>query len=83
MDYEILAYNEEIGTAHDDEAATIELEGIAAMSKPIIETAKDSPNANSSSSNVIEQEKPNKSDIPIPSYLKDTDTKKVVEYEEK
>ena len=80
MDYEILAYDDSIGTAHDEEAATIELEGIAAMSGPRLETKKDELEF---SSDQLDKEKPHKLYIKIPDYMKDTDTKKVVEYEEK
>ena len=85
LDYEILAYDEEIGTAHDDEAATIELEGIAAMSRPILESAdyKDKEgNDDDNESSVIQREKKSKSDIKIPKYMKNSDTTKVIGYHE-
>jgi hypothetical protein len=82
-EYEIMNFGDEVGTAFDDEAATIELEGIAGASKPIIESHKDlSPTDDNNSSSVLEQEKSTKSDIKIPKYLKDSETNKVIEYEE-
>lgn len=82
LDYEIIAYDEEIGTAHDEEAATIELEGTAAISGPRLETKKDELDFSPKEEGILEQEKKPKSDIKIPKYLKGSETSKVVEYHE-
>lgn len=83
LDYEILAYDDTVGTAFDEEAATIELEGIAAMSGPRLETKTDELDFSSNKDyNEDEKDKKNKSDIKIPKYLKDSETTKVVEYNE-
>ena len=93
MDYEIMTYDDSIGTAHDEEAATIEMEGIAAMSGPRLETKPDELDFKSdddddiieqSSSKNFYQNGKNKtrSDIKIPDYMKDSETKKVIDYKE-
>jgi hypothetical protein len=81
LDYEIFAYDDEVGTAFDEEAATIEMEGIAAMSGPRLETQ---PNELDFSNEIKEKDEDpkSKSDIKIPKYLKDSETTKVIDYQE-
>jgi len=95
LDYEILSYPEEFGTAHDNEAAIIELEGVGAVGSPKMAT-KSAEEEESSDNNdygylsqtnesILTREKNNKnlkSDIKIPKYLKNSDTTKVIEFEE-
>lgn len=86
-EFEIMSFSNTIGTAHDSEQDTIELEGIAAIGTPKIATVKqykDDPY----SRNVLEEEKRMStkgkgSDIPIPKYMQNSDTTKVIDYEEK
>lgn len=84
-EYEIMAYSDQIGTAHDDSADILELEGVAAIGQPKIATVKqykDDPYSH----NVLEDEKKKAgkgSDIPIPKYMQNSDTTKVIDYEEK
>ena len=81
-DYEIMSYEEEIGTAHDEEAATIELEGIAGINTPRLETKNDELSEIKSEAEELETKK-SKSDIKIPKYMTNSETTKVVDYEEK
>ena len=65
LDYEIFAYDDEVGTAFDEEAATIEMEGIAAMSGPRLETKPDELDFSNEIKEKDEDPK-SKSDIKIP-----------------
>ena len=72
--YEIMAYDDDVGTAYDDESATLELEGLAGGSGPRLLVEKDFDDD--------DEEYETKSDIPIPKYFKDSPTTKVIEYRE-
>jgi len=81
-EYEIMSHDDEIGTAHDEEASTIELEGIAALTTPRMATKPDDMDHNDGMMSILDREKGSKTDIKIPKYLRDSETTKVIEFDE-
>lgn len=81
LEYEVMAYQDEIGTAYDEEAATLELEGLAGASGPRLETKKDELDFPSLDEQ-HKQEKESKDKIKIPKYMQDSVTTKVIDYRE-
>lgn len=79
-EYEIMSYENSVGTAFDDSQDTIELEGIGAANSPLMMTKKDNNNIYNVS--ILDKEKQKVSDIPIPKYMQNSQTVKVIDYKE-
>lgn len=80
LDYEVLEYADDVGTAYDDESATIETEGIGAASGPRLEIQEDElDNLDDDSDNDDEDDD---GSIPIPDYMKSEEGREVIEYYE-
>ena len=77
-EYEILSFEDEVGTAFDDQRDTIELEGISGVSSPIMETKKETNEYVS----VLDRENKSKSDIKIPKYMQNSQTTMVTDFKE-
>jgi hypothetical protein len=75
--YEVMAYDDSVGTAYDEEANTLELEGLAGAAGPRLEVENDYDYFDKEDN---EDDKPGS--IPIPKYMKNSETTKVIEYRE-
>lgn len=87
LDYEVMAYTDNVGTAYDDEVSTIETEGIAAASGPRLETQDNELDFSTATGeytadNNINNNKNKITTIPIPHYMKSIEGKKVIDYHE-
>lgn len=83
LDYEVLAYEDSVGTAYDDEAATIETEGLAAGTGPRLEIIEGELDSFPSLDEQMEKEYGNREgNIPRPKYLQDSETTTVKDYKE-
>ena len=80
-EYEIMSYENSVGTAFDDSQDTIELEGIGAANSPLMMTKKDN-NSNADNISILDKEKQKVSDIPIPKYMQNSQTTRVIDYKE-
>ena len=78
--YEILAYDDSVGTAYDDEAATIETGGLAAATEPRLET-KDNELDFPSLDEQMES-RYREGNIPIPKYMQPGPGQRLVEFKE-
>ena len=77
--YEVMAYDSDFGTIlGEEEESQIELAGLEGVSQPIIITGS----YDFTKPAQILGENKIKSDIPIPAYLKDSSTTKVIDYQE-
>lgn len=79
--YEVMAYDDSVGTVYDEDAATIELEGLEAAHPGGALVSASSEYEDIYEDDEDEDNK-TKSDIPIPKYMKDSETTKVIEYRE-
>ena len=80
LDYEVMSYEDSVGTAYDDEQATIETGGLAEATGPRLETIPNELDFPTLDEQMESQARQGK--IPIPKYLQNSDTTKVVEYRE-
>jgi hypothetical protein len=80
LDYEVMSYEEKIGTAYDDEQATIETGGLAEATGPRLETIPNELDFPSLDEEKEAQSRQGK--IPIPKYLQNSDTTQVIDYKE-
>lgn len=78
-EYEIMSFENDVGTPYDDVSSTIELEGIGGASSPIMETKKE----NNEYLSILDSEKHKTTDIKIPKYMQNSETTKVIEYDER
>lgn len=82
LDYEVLAYEDSVGTAYDDESATIETEGLAAATGPRLELNEDELEFPSLDEEKEEEYGHREGNIPRPKYLMDSETTVVKDYKE-
>jgi hypothetical protein len=81
--YEVMAYDDDVGTAYDEESETLELEGLAGASGSRLEVKEDElefPSIDEEMEEEYETREGGK--IPIPKYMRDSQTTKVIEYRE-
>lgn len=80
--YEVMAYEDELETSHEDEAQMIETAGISSAG-PLMEFIDDnSENLQKMVEQDLEEESRRKGNIPIPKYMKDSEGSTVTYYNE-